>query len=65
MLDDRDIWRSANTLIEHCGDAAAFKAAQRADELLERGDMEGPAVWRRILQAVEDLQSLEPGGAAH
>ncbi len=28
----------------------------RADELLEAGDLDGCAVWKRILRAVEELQ---------
>jgi hypothetical protein len=31
-------------------------AAGRADELLEDGDIDGSAVWRRILAAIEELQ---------
>ncbi len=30
-------------------------AARRADELFARGDVEGQAVWKRILGAVEEL----------
>jgi hypothetical protein len=35
---------------------AALRAAQRADELLEEGDVDGSAAWRRILAAVEELR---------
>ena len=31
----------------------------RADELMEPGDMEGVAVWRRIVKAIEELLSRE------
>ena len=31
----------------------------RADELAEDGDMEGRAVWLRIVKAIEELQSQE------
>ena len=31
----------------------------RADELLENGDVEGKAVWIRIVKAVEELLSKE------
>ncbi len=39
----------------------------RADELLEAGDLDGAAVWKRILRAVEELQGTAPksGGAVH
>jgi hypothetical protein len=31
------------------------EAAGRADAMLERGDLEGQAVWKRILAAVRNL----------
>ncbi len=65
MISDLDIYRSANELIEQYGDAADIEAAMRADELMEAGDMEGRAVWLRIVKAVEELLSEErPGDAA-
>ncbi len=41
------------------GDDAAIHAAMRADELIEAGDMEGEAVWLRIVKAIEELLSEE------
>ena len=35
-----------------------------ADAMLDKGDLEGAAVWRRILRAVEELQGMEPGPGA-
>ena len=61
MTFDLDIDRSALLLIRHYGEYALLKAAVRADELLERGDMEGVAIWRRIITAIERLQALLPG----
>ena len=38
------------------------RAAERADELLEAGDIEGAAIWRAIMDAIEELQrGPEPG----
>ncbi len=34
----------------------------RADELAEDGDMEGEAVWIRIVKAIEELLSEERPG---
>ncbi len=37
----------------------------RADAMLKAGDMDGFAVWRRIVKAVEELLSKErPAGAS-
>ncbi len=64
MTSDLDIYRSANELIKQHGDAADIEAAMRADELMEAGDMEGRAVWLRIVKAIEELLSQErPDGA--
>ena len=56
MIDDPDIFRAAKLLIDQHGDDAAMRAAQRADGLLEEGDVDGAAVWRQILEAIEELQ---------
>ena len=37
----------------------------QADGLLDAGDMEGAAVWRKIVKAVEVLQATEPDGVTH
>jgi hypothetical protein len=50
-----DIFQAAKLLIEQHGNDAAIRAAQRADVLLEEGDVEGTAVWRQILGAVDEL----------
>ncbi len=59
MTTDLDIYRSANELIKQFGDAADIEAAMRAEELMEAGDMEGVAVWKLILKAIEELLSEE------
>ena len=64
MVDDLDIYRSANELIEQHGEDAPIHTAMRADELMETGDMEGKAVWLRIVKAVEELLSEERPGDA-
>ncbi len=37
----------------------------RADAMLEAGDLDGYAVWKRVLRAVEELQGTEPGARVH
>ncbi len=59
MVDDLDIYRSANELIKQHGDKALVHAAMRADELAADGDMDDWAVWLRIVKAIEELQSQE------
>ena len=59
MSGDLDIYRAANELIKQHGEDAPIHAAMRADELLDAGDIDGQATWKRILAAVEDLLSKE------
>jgi len=46
-------------LIREHGDEADLVAAQRADSFLEAGDMDGSAVWRRVLRAIKEIQRQE------
>ena len=63
-MDDQDIWRSAKTLIERHGNDASIHAAMRADELLDDGDLDDAATWRRVIQAIKELETTEPDGSA-
>ena len=56
MTSDPDIFRAAKLVIDQQGDDAPFHAAQRADDLLEGGDVDGAAIWVRILKAIEELR---------
>lgn len=54
-MSELDISRSAKVLVDQHGRSPPVHAAQRADELLASGNMEGQAVWQGILKAVEAL----------
>ena len=56
LVDDLDVYRTANVLIKQHGSNAVLFATGQADELLEKGDMDGAVVWRRISRAVEQLR---------
>jgi hypothetical protein len=64
MISDLDIWRAANLLIRQHGPDAELEAAKRADLLLERSDLEGQTVWKRIRRAIVELKA-PPSGRAH
>ncbi len=55
-----DIYRSANLLVKQHGEDAVSEAAMWSDTILNRGDPDGYAVWKRILRAVEELVRKEP-----
>ncbi len=49
--------------MKHHGPDAPIHAAMRADAMLDKGDLDGCAAWRRIVKAVEELLSKErPAG---
>ena len=64
MPDDLDIYRSAKLLIDQHGEDAPIFAAQQADRCLETGDLDGKAVWMRVIAAIRELQQREPGERA-
>ncbi len=61
MIPDLDIYRSAKLLVKRHGADAPIQATMRADAMLDKGELGGYAVWRRILRAVGELQRVEPG----
>ena len=63
-IDDIDIYRSARLLISRHGDDAAIIATKRATEMLDAGNVDDYAVWKRILRAIERLESTKPGPGA-
>ena len=65
LAGDIDIYRAAKLYIDQHGDQAVLQAAMRADALLDTGDMDGAAMWRKIIKAIEVLQATEPVGALH
>ncbi len=64
MTSDLDIYRSAAVLVKCHGQDAPIHAAMRADAILDKGDLDGYAVWKRILKAVRELDGTVPGPEA-
>ena len=60
MISDIEVWRSANVLLKTHGTNVDLVSAQRADELLAEGDVEGQLVWLRIIKAIKELQRITP-----
>ena len=60
MTTNLDVYRSAHALIQQHGEAAAIEAAMKADAMLDKGDLDGAAVWRGIVAAINDIQRDEP-----
>jgi hypothetical protein len=56
-IADLDIWRAPNILVKRHGRDAAIAAAQRADECLAAGDVEGQAI---CVEAILELLRATP-----
>jgi hypothetical protein len=57
MVSELDILRSAKVVLDHHGPDALIHAARRADQLLERGDVQGYEVWLAILAVLESARA--------
>jgi hypothetical protein len=55
-ISERDVYDIAAIFIREHGARAARQAGEWADLMLDRGDRNGHATWRRILWAVEELR---------
>lgn len=60
MVEETDIYRSANVLIKEYGNEATVFAAMQADACLERGDLDSKATWLRVIEAIKELQDTSP-----
>ena len=67
MTSDLDIYRAAKVIIKRYGKDAQIYSTKRASAMLDKGDMDAYAMWKRILRAVEELQRAAPksGEAVH
>ena len=55
MLSDWELWACANELIRQHGADAPIHAAMKADEMLERPDLDGACTWRLIVHRINEL----------
>jgi hypothetical protein len=57
---DLEILCAANVFVKRHGRHAAIVAAQRADECLAAGDVDGQTLWKRIVEAILELVKETP-----
>jgi hypothetical protein len=60
VISAPDFWHAAQLPIKRRGADASIAAAQCADELFNERDLDEAAVWRLILNAVEESQRTKP-----
>lgn len=65
-MDEIDIWRAAQEMINLYGPEAPLASAKRADKAIDQGDPEGERVWVQIIKAVNVLLDKPmPGEIRH
>jgi hypothetical protein len=57
MAADLAILRGAQLALDRYGGDALDEAARRADDLLERGDVQGYEIWSAILAVLESARA--------
>jgi len=65
LLSEKELWLSASRFIAAHGDQAALQAVEQSYALFAAGDMQGAALWRTMIDAIEMMQATEPSGAVH
>jgi hypothetical protein len=59
MVDELDVYRTAQLLVNLHGTEAPIHAVSRCDELAARGDLDGAAIWKRVLNAIDVLLAAD------
>ncbi len=62
MIPDLDVYRTAKLLVDNHGAEDPIHAAMNADAMLAKGDLDGRAVWLRVVKAAEELLDKKPRG---
>ena len=61
-MEEIEIWRAANKIIEMFGDEAIDYTVKRAKQLSAQGDKDGEYYMGRIARAIEILQRPDSEG---
>ena len=65
MSEDREIWKSAQEMIDRYGRNALSQINTRIAELERLGEADALTVWRQIREAAEVLQESQKPGSQH
>ena len=65
MPTNLEIWQAANVLVQKHGDNATQEAEKHLAGVIARGDTDGEAAWRSVLNVIPALLAMKPGGEPH
>lgn len=60
MVDERELWACANTVIEQYGERADQFVSERITSLATEGDQRGVTTWKAIATRMSILCEMEP-----
>ena len=59
MTSDLNIGRAAKLLVNQHGEDVPIPAETRVDEMMVKGDLDGQAICKLILKAIDELLAIE------
>jgi len=59
-MEEIDVWRAAQKMIELYPEGAEIAAATRADAALDQGDTFNFELWKRVTKAIHELERAKP-----
>lgn len=59
-ISDKYIHSTAHRMLRQHGDEAEFEAVIYYNEQCNQGNVDGAAVWERVIKAIRVLQTVEP-----
>ena len=65
MPTNLEIWQAANVLVQKHGDNAAREAEKHLAGVIARGDADGEAAWRGVLNVIRQLLATGPDGGVN
>lgn len=63
-ISEWELWACANEMIRQHALDAPIHAAMKADDLLEKGDLDGASHWQLIIHRIEELLK-GPSASSH
>ena len=61
MIPDHKIRTTVRAMIAFYGDMASLEAALYADQLMDRGDLDGSSLWARLTREIEATRAVGSG----
>ncbi len=56
-MEEIDIYRTANILMQQSGDKALLEAIARAEHFAALNDARGEALWKKVIDAIAWMQA--------